>query len=98
MKNIKKSLILFSTLALLSGCGKFHTGKVVVDENGKSKSSSNINVQYILVDQKDKDTLIKNIKDGKGAVITRDRNKQKEDKNENEQNSEVDNQNNSENR
>ena len=63
-----KFLLLASTLILLSGCQKFHTGKVVVED---SKDDDSINVEYIVVEKADKESLIKNIKDGKGAIINR---------------------------
>lgn len=63
-----KFLLLISTLILLSGCQKFHTGKFVVEDN---KDNESINVEYIVVEKADKESLIKNIKDGKGAIVNR---------------------------
>lgn len=84
MKVLKRLSILCVSVVLLSGCANFHTGKVVVDENEDKKSSKNAVIQdikYILVEEKDKDSLIKNIKEGKGAVITRSRYDEKKRKN-----------------
>lgn len=70
MKKIKNISILFLLILSLSSCKKIHTGKVVINENEKAKDEK-LNIEYILVDEKDKDSLIKNIKSGKGAVIDR---------------------------
>ena len=68
----KRFIYLFMLLLVLSGCQQYHTGKVVVDENKEAEES--INVEYVIVDEADKDTLIKNIKEGKGAVINKNKN------------------------
>lgn len=68
----KRFTYLFMLLLVLSGCQQYHTGKVVVDENKEAEES--INVEYVIVDEADKDTLIKNIKEGKGAVINKNKN------------------------
>ena len=67
----KRFTYLFMLLLVLSGCQQYHTGKVVVDENKEAEES--INVEYVIVDEADKDTLIKNIKEGKGAVINKNK-------------------------
>ena len=68
MKKLKILSILLLSVLSLSACKSVHTGKVVIDENKKSNDEK-LNVEYIIVDEKDKDSLIKNIKKGKGAVI-----------------------------
>lgn len=77
---MKKINLLAICLACFSfvGCQNFHTGKVVVDEKNSmeeknNREEKNINVEYIVVNEEDKDSLIKNIKEGKGAII--DKNK-----------------------
>lgn len=81
MKTLKKFMVVSLSLVLFSGCAKFHTGTVVVEEGKENAKKSNINVEYIVVEEKDKDTLIKNIKEGKGAVITRSRYDDNKEKN-----------------
>lgn len=73
MKTFKKTFIALLSLIVLSGCAKFHTGTVVIEDSNDQSKKSNLNVEYIVVDQKDKEILIKNIKEGKGAVITKNR-------------------------
>lgn len=87
MKKCKFLSLFFICILTLSACKSIHTGKVVIDENEKVKEEK-INVEYILVDENDKESLIKNIKEGKGAVVDRvktgieksdDKNKTKDD-------------------
>jgi hypothetical protein len=64
----KRSLIAICLVCLsFVGCQKFHTGKVVIDD--KKNEEKVENVEYLVVDEEDKESLIKNIKAGKGAVI-----------------------------
>lgn len=70
MKKYKFLSLIFMFILILSACNNVHTGKVVIDENEKTKEEK-INVEYILVDENDKESLIKNIKEGKGAVVDR---------------------------
>lgn len=91
MKKVKNIFILLLLILTLSSCKKIHTGKVVINENEKTKDEK-LNIEYILVDEKDKDSLIKNIKSGKGAVIDRakttNKHDDKKEKKENEENEE----------
>lgn len=66
---MKKRNLIAICLVCLSfvGCQKFHTGKVVIDD--KKNEEKVENVEYLVVDEEDKESLIKNIKSGKGAVI-----------------------------
>ena len=66
---MKKKNLLPICLVCLSfvGCQSFHTGKVVIDNNKNQEKVES--VEYIIVDEADKESLIKNIKAGKGAVI-----------------------------
>lgn len=68
-KNKLIVLLLFGCLSL-SACQSIHTGKVVIDET-KNSTDEKLNVEYIIVDEEDKDSLIKNIKSGRGAVVDR---------------------------
>ena len=70
MKKIKFLSLVFIFCISLSSCKSIHTGKIIIDENENSKESS-INVEYIIVEKEDKDSLIKNIKNGKGAIVNR---------------------------
>lgn len=69
---MKKRNLLALCLVCFSfvGCQNFHTGKVVIEDN-KITVEKVTNVEYIVVDESDKESLIKNIKEGKGAVIDR---------------------------
>lgn len=71
---MKKRNLIAICLVCLSfvGCQKFHTGKVVIDD--KKNEEKVENVEYLVVDEEDKESLIKNIKSGKGAVIDKRRN------------------------
>ena len=73
----KRNLLPICLLCLsFAGCQSFHTGKVVID-NQKSgekvqKNEEKVeNVEYLVVDEEDKESLIRNIKSGKGAVVDR---------------------------
>ena len=68
---MKKKNLLPICLVCLSfvGCQKFHTGKVVIDD--KKNEEKVENVEYLVVDEEDKESLIRNIKSGKGAVVDR---------------------------
>lgn len=68
---MKKKNLLPICLFCLSfvGCSSFHTGKVVIDNQKKENKVEN--VEYIVVDEEDKESLIRNIKSGKGAVVDR---------------------------
>lgn len=66
----KRNLLPICLLCLsFAGCQSFHTGKVVID-NQKSEEKVQ-NVEYLVVDEEDKESLIRNIKSGKGAVVDR---------------------------
>ena len=66
----KKNLLPICLLCLsFVGCSSFHTGKVVIDNQKKENKVEN--VEYIVVDEEDKESLIRNIKSGKGAVVDR---------------------------
>ena len=66
---MKKRNLIAICLVCLSfvGCQSFHTGKVVIDNNKNQEKVES--VEYIVVDEEDKESLINNIKSGKGAVI-----------------------------
>ena len=66
----KRNLLPICLLCLsFAGCQSFHTGKVVIDNQ---KSGEKVqNVEYLVVDEEDKESLIRNIKSGKGAVVDR---------------------------
>lgn len=69
----KKNLLPICLLCLsFVGCSSFHTGKVVID-NQKTEEKVQ-NVEYLVVDEEDKESLIRNIKSGKGAVIDKRKN------------------------
>lgn len=80
---MKKRNLVAICLVCLSfvGCSSFHTGKVVVDDEKKEDKVEN--VEYILVDEDDKESLIKNIKEGKGAVIDKKKKSSSDKTNEN---------------
>lgn len=71
---MKKKNLLPICLVCLSfvGCQSFHTGKVVIDKNKNQEKVES--VEYIIVDEADKESLINNIKSGKGAVIDKKKN------------------------
>ena len=71
---MKKKNLLPICLVCLSfvGCQSFHTGKVVIDNNKNQEKVES--VEYIVVDEEDKESLINNIKSGKGAVIDKRKN------------------------
>ncbi|MEB3073182.1 hypothetical protein [Parvimonas sp. C2] len=75
MKKRNLVAICFVCLSFV-GCNSFHTGKVVIDN--KKKENKVENVEYIVVDEEDKESLIKNIKEGKGAVIDKKKNSNSE--------------------
>lgn len=66
----KRNLLPICLLCLsFAGCQSFHTGKVVIDNQKEVEKVKN--VEYLVVDEEDKESLIKNIKSGKGAVVDR---------------------------
>lgn len=82
MKKFNKISVLFLSVVALSGCSLIQGKTVVVDENeNKVKKPVNLSIQYIVVDKEDKESLIKNIKSGKGPIITRDRYEDKNNSN-----------------